>query len=170
MQADSLSTSSHFQRVIEELCKKLGLKDPGTILRGGKLAIDDIFLTFVNDEEYKPDQMLVYMDMGKPSDKDVTKLYKVLLKLNFELEGGTCGSMCLHPENEHIFFSFCFMLDEAASGEHLLSRLMSVITVVTSAALGQPKDAEEVKKLAAAAGARAKAARFMQQKEDTGTK
>jgi|GEM_PF-5530291 len=157
-----MTNVSHFKRVIEELCEAFGLKDAGPILRGGKLQVDDFFLTFIHDENYRADRMYVYLDMGETGDRDPAKVYKALLKLNFEMEGGERGSMCIHPENEHLFYSFFYVLDEKASGAHLLNTLMKFVAQAGVDGLNQPQDAREVKTLATAAKGRAQMSRLMQ--------
>lgn len=147
---------NRFQRVIEELCHAFGLQDPSPILGGGKLQVDDFFITFVHDESYRPDRMYVYLDLGKTEEKDVAKVYQALLKLNFEMDGGERGSMCLHPENEHLFYSFFYILDESASGLHLLNTIMRFAARSALDGFSQTRDAQETLALTAAAGSRAR--------------
>lgn len=145
-----------FERVIKEMCQAFGLQDPSPILGGGKLQVDDFFITFIHDEQYRRDRLYVYFDLGKTEERDVAKVYKALLKMNFEMEGGECGSMSLHPENEHVFYSFFYVLDENATGVKLLSTIMNFVSRGALDAFSQPKDAREVHALAAAASGRAR--------------
>jgi hypothetical protein len=125
------TTSNHsevFERVIKELCELVGFRDPGMLTRGGKLRINEYTVSFIRDAAYMPDNIFVYIDMGPCKDgTDKENAYKTFLKINFELLAGARGSISVHPQTEHIFYSFRFQLEENATGKNLLESLIRFI-------------------------------------------
>ena len=115
--------ASNYPRVIKQLCELIGFSDHNIVLQGGKLQIDDYRISFIFNPSYDAKNLLVYLDMGAPAG-DREHVYETLLKINFELGIGQRGLISMHPQTHHLFYSFSYLLDEAASGRVLLDRLL----------------------------------------------
>lgn len=155
----TVMNSSHFYRVIEGLCNAIGFSEPSILVQGAKLRIDENLVSFIYDEPYNPNTAYVYVDMGAPKE-NLDDVYKKLLKINFGLSAGERGVMSLHPETNHLFYSFCFPLSEEATGRGLLDALTRFIGGVGIEALELPEDKKNADKSAASA-ARARMARML---------
>ena len=150
--------STHFQRVIEELCQLVGFQNSDILVQGaGKLRINDYLVSFIHDEAYDPNILFVHIDMG-PTTTDREDAYKTLLKLNFELAAGKRGVLSIHPETNRLFFSFYYELNEASSGRHLLDSLVLFVGDLTLEALDMSEVATQAGEATATAD-RAKASR-----------
>ena len=157
--------SSHFQRVIEELCQHIGFSDPDMLMKGGKLRIDDYLVSFVFDEPYKPNTIYVYIDLGMPAEER-EDAYKTLLKVNFQLMAGERGILSVHPKTNHLFYAFCYPLTEDATGTDLLESLVRFIGGVGIEALELPEEKKSSDK-SAAATSRARVNRMLAATGDT---
>lgn len=129
--------SLNYRRVIKDLCDLVGFRDHEILLKGGKLRIDDYRISFIYSPNiYSPNRdaenLLVYVDMGMPSGNR-EQAYETLLKINFELGIGNRGVISVHPNTNRLFYSFGFLLNDAASGRALLDTL---IRFAGDAALG----------------------------------
>jgi len=159
--------ANHHKRVITQLCEIVGFKEPDDLLKGGRLRINEKFVvSFIYDEPLSPEHLLVYVDMG-PLDGDRAKGLTLFMKINFELGAGARGTMALHPETEHIFYSFRFLLNETASGQDLLDSVLRYLAWLGSEAAHADtetkQDKENAKARDLAAASRAKATRLIQQ-------
>lgn len=154
----------HFQRSIQELCELVGFKNYELLLNGGKLRIEDYRISFIFDESYSIDKILVYIDIGPPKGKDKEHTFTTFLKLNFKLLAGTRGVISMHPENGHIFYSFPYSLNASSSGRELLDALLRFIDNVGIEAFELPQDVKDDKE-AVGVASRMRAARILQPKE-----
>jgi hypothetical protein len=170
-----MDTKEHYTRVVTELCGVIGFKGIDTLLAGGKVRINDNFLTsFVHNESFAPGNLLVYIDMGPPPEGDRAVNLTLLMKINFQLGAGTRGSISLHPESEHLFYSFAYPLKESASGTDLLNTLLRFVAWFGKEAAHAPTepktDPEVAKAKDAAVAGRARASRILQQTGGGGPK
>jgi hypothetical protein len=113
-----------FRRVVTELCAHVNIGDPERVIKGGKIGIEGCTFCLLLDESREHDGIFVYVDLGLSHEKDKAHAYKMLLKINFGLLAGAKGVMSVHPDNDHVFYSFRYPLDESASGERLLATLL----------------------------------------------
>lgn len=157
--------STHFKRVIGELCQQIGFAEPETLFNGGKLRINENLVSFVFDETYNPGTIYVYVDMGAP-DSARDDVYKTLLKVNFQLLAGERGILSMHPKTNHLFYAFCYPLTEEATGLHLLDSLVRFIGGVGVEALELPEEKKSSGK-SAAATSRARINRMLAATDDT---
>lgn len=117
---------NHRRRIIEELCAVIGLNDNADmIVKGGGIRIDKSMVWLAYEEALDYDHMFVYVDLGLPSNP--LDAYKRLLKLNFELGAGIRGVMSLHPENEHVMYTFRYPLMESSTGQALLDWVLRIV-------------------------------------------
>lgn len=149
----------NFNRVIEELCKLIGFDQPDLLVKGGKLRIDQCLVSFFCDKALNPDDMFVYIDMG-PAATETADAYKTLLKINFELGAGARGVLCVHPESDHLFYSFAYSLSEKASGKYLLDSLVRFIGDFALTAMRMPEK-DNTSDMHTGPGSRANAARLV---------
>ncbi|RFP09332.1 hypothetical protein D0T25_24305 [Duganella sp. BJB488] len=119
--------AGHYARVIRELSKVVGFEAADEILLGARLRIDDYLIAFIYDDEFNPNELAVYVDMGKPGGGDLALAYGVMLKINFELDAGSRGVISMHPDTGHLFYSFRYPLNAQASGQSLLDTLIRFI-------------------------------------------
>jgi len=148
-----------FKRVIEELSQLIGFKEPESLVKGDKLRIGECRVTFIHDPKANPNDMFVYVDMG-PLDVERKDAYLTLLKINFELDSGTRGVFSMHPETNHLFYSFRCELNEHATGRHLLGSLVRFIGGAAFEGLCLPKEENKVSH-PVASGSRSNAARLI---------
>lgn len=114
---------THHRRIVEEFSVALGLPDKAeTLLAGGAMHFDNYAVWFALDEPFDPDHLFVYVDLDVPVDPFNT--YKRLLKLNFQLGAGLRGVMSLHPDNDHVLYTFRYPLVVASTGQKLLETLL----------------------------------------------
>lgn len=157
------------KRVITELCKVLGFKSVDLLLNGGKLRVNDNFLiSFIYDEAFAPGNLLAYVDMGPPPENDQATHFGLFLKINFELGAGTRGTLSLHPQTGHMFYSFRYELNESASGQNLLESVLRFLAWFGEAGARAPteankKQAELATTKDAASVSRARASRIIGQ-------
>ncbi|OAJ61443.1 hypothetical protein A6V36_23990 [Paraburkholderia ginsengiterrae] len=118
--------TSEYRRVVEELCKVVGFNSPKTLFDGGRLRIDDYLVALIYDETFDPDLLQVYIDLG-PIPADRAAACKTFLKINFNLSASQRGSLSVHPQTEHLFYSFRYRLDKNASGQALLDSLIRFV-------------------------------------------
>jgi hypothetical protein len=118
--------TSHFERVMQELGRLIGVADTEAFGRGGKLRIDGHLVTFVHDDTGGADGLCVYVDLG-PAPCDQAHALKVLMQLNFGLGVGERGLLSLHPQTQHVFYSFRYPLNESAKGQALLDTLIRCV-------------------------------------------
>ena len=152
------------ERTLTELCELVGFKNPALLINGGKLAVDDYTVSFIHDDAYVSDKVLVYIDMGPVTNERKEDAYQVLLKMNFDLLAGTRGSVSLHPQTGHIFYSFPFTLSEEATGRNLLDSLIRFIGDIGINALRLPQELQDAQ-AASAHSARSRAERLIQPKD-----
>lgn len=117
---------SNYERVITELCGLIGFVDKRHLLGGGKLRMNDHTISFFHDTTGDTEGILVYIDMGSPSD-DTAKIYADMLEINFMLGIGQRGCMSLHPDTHHVFYIFRFTLTDEALAQTLLDTLIRFI-------------------------------------------
>jgi hypothetical protein len=141
----------HFTRVIEELCPLVGFSEPGILVEGGKLRVGDYLISFIFDEPYDSKNMFVYVDMG-PLASNSDDTYKELMKINFELAAGTRGVLSIHPQTNHLFYAFCYPLDEASTGQYLLDSLTRFIDNIGTEALELPEEVKGANQASVTAG------------------
>jgi hypothetical protein len=130
--------ASAYRRVVTELCARLNVDDPESVMKGGKIGIEGCTFCLLLDETREHDGIFVYVDLGPSHEKDKAHAYKMLLKINFGLLAGAKGVMSVHPDNEHVFYSFRYPLDQWASGERLLATLLESLTELGLIALDTP--------------------------------
>lgn len=118
--------TSEYKRVVQELCKVVGFDSPKTLLDGGRLRIDDFLVALIYDESFDPDLLQVYIDMG-PLPDNRADVYKTFLMINFKLNASQRGSLGVHPQTGHLFYSFRYRLDQQASGQALLDSLIRFV-------------------------------------------
>jgi len=123
------------RRILEELCIALDLTDiPAKLemlLAGGAMRLEDYAVWFVCDDRLSRNEMFVYVDLGAPLEPQ--SAHKRLLKLNFELAAGLRGVMSLHPDNDHVLYTFRYPLTAASSGKDLLATLVRFADTVAQA-------------------------------------
>ncbi|MFL9864629.1 hypothetical protein PQR67_10665 [Paraburkholderia fungorum] len=117
---------SEYKRVVQELCKVVGFGSPKTLLDGGRLKIDDYLVSLIYDESVDPNLLQVYIDMGPLPDNQAAS-YKTFLMINFKLSASQRGSLSVHPQTGHLFYSFRYRLDQQASGQALLDSLIRFV-------------------------------------------
>lgn len=122
-------SQKHYVRVVNEVRSTLGYGPVDVLAQGNGLRIDDYVVTFLHDPHFDAEAMAVYVDLGAAPSGDAQSL-KTILRVNFELGASNGGALSIHPETDRVFFSFRFVLDDAASGEVLLERLAGLITEV----------------------------------------
>ena len=116
-------TQTHRRRILEELCGILGVSENvESLIGGGAMRLENYAVWFVYDERLSPEEMFVYVDLGAPVEPE--SAYKRLLKLNFQLAAGVRGVMSLHPENDHVLYTFRYPLKARSSGKELLEWLV----------------------------------------------
>lgn len=117
---------THRRRILEEFCIALDLPNVpeklAMLLQGGAMRLEDYAVWFVYDDRLSRDEMFVYVDLGAPLEPQTA--YKRLLKLNFELAAGLRGVMSLHPDNDHVLYTFRYPLSAASNGKDLLATLV----------------------------------------------
>ena len=156
-------TSTEFQRVVKELCGLVGFTDHEMLVNGGKLRINEYLVSFIYDEGFNPNQLFVYVDMGIPAS-DREDAYKVLLKINFELAAGIRGVLSIHPQTNHLFYSFCYALNSTSTGRHLLDSLIRFVGDVGLESLDLPQDVQHAKESNAAASRKNASRKFEESK------
>lgn len=119
----------HYERVLSELSSVLGFTDNHALASGGRIKAGDHIITFIHDDEIDAHHLSVYVDLGKPS-KHEKRAFELLLKINFELEASGRGTLSLHPETGHAFYSFRYPLTDIASGQSLLDTLARAVADV----------------------------------------
>jgi hypothetical protein len=124
--ARKIMTTSHFERVMQELGQIIGIADTGALCRGGRLRLDGHLVTFVHDDTHAAAGLCVYLDLG-PAPCDQAHALKVLMQLNFGLGVGERGLLSLHPQTQHVFYSFRYPLSESAKGQALLDTLIRCV-------------------------------------------
>jgi hypothetical protein len=118
--------STIYGRVVTELCKLIGSTNPQAVLEGGRLRIGDRFVSLIYDEIYNREAVAAYVDLGGlPHDEAYA--CKTLLKLNFEMNAVEGGALAVHPQTEHVFYSYRYKLTEDSSGQQLLDTLIRAI-------------------------------------------
>lgn len=122
----------HYARVIRELSGLVGFELADEILLGARLRIDEYLISFIYDEEFNPNELAVYVDMGKPGAGDQAHAFRVLLKINFELDAAARGMISMHPDTEHLFYSFRYPLNAEATGPALLDTLVRFVGQFTA--------------------------------------
>ena len=114
----------HYKRVLAELSTIVGFKEVDALSSGAKLRVDENFtVSFLFEEPLSSDHLLVYIDLG-PTTGHGDGAFAQLMKVNFHILAGARGTLSLHPESGHLFFSFSFLLDQSASGEKLLEHIL----------------------------------------------
>jgi len=119
----------HYERVLTELSRVLGFTDTHALATGGRIKAGDHIITFIHDEEIDQHHVSVYVDLGKPSSHE-KRAFELLLKINFELDASGRGTLSLHPETGHAFYSFKYPLNDVASGQSLLDNLARAVADV----------------------------------------
>ncbi len=155
----------HYKKVLAELSQLIGFKDIDALSAGGKLRVNDSFTaSFILDEKLSPDRLLVYIDLG-PLRENRDRLLAQFMKINFELAAGARGTLSMHPESEHLFFSFGVVLNDLASGEALLEHILRFVAWLgseTADAGPLPTTGADADGKSLAAAERARAARLIQ--------
>jgi hypothetical protein len=118
--------STQHAKVVTELCELIGSTDPQAAIKGGRLRIGERFVTLIYDEMYNKEAVAVYLDLGELPQGQAYAC-KTLLKVNFELTAVEGGALAVHPQTEHVFYSFRYRLSGESSGQHLLDTLLRTV-------------------------------------------
>jgi hypothetical protein len=114
-----------YQRLIEDLCTRTGLDDPGRLLRDGLLRIDGVDMRIFRSEAEDDDTLHVQVDLGPlPAGSEALMCIRLLAVNHLTAAAGACYSITLSPA--HAVLGVRQPLDDAMDGARLAAALRDI--------------------------------------------
>lgn len=82
-----------FRYLIEDFCKRCGLDNPGRILGGGALVVNEVSFSLVHSDELNPAAVLIYCDLGEIPPGAGARFYLDLLEANAVRDDGSAFTL-----------------------------------------------------------------------------
>jgi hypothetical protein len=115
-----------FRHLIEGFCKFCGLDDPGRILDGGAITVNDVVFSLIHSEKVNPDLLFIYCDFGDVPVGRQAEAYRMLLEANLFLYTGNGPTFTISGESKRVIFADQYRLDQKSDPEELHSIMVAI--------------------------------------------
>lgn len=119
-----------YRYLIEDLCRQCSIDNPGRILGGGALLVNDVSLSLVHREELNPSAVLIYCDLGEIPTGSGVQFFLDLLEANAGLDDGS--AFALDDDTGHVLLTAHYPLDQDRSTHQLRDTLLHLATRATT--------------------------------------
>jgi hypothetical protein len=116
----------NFRHLIQGFCKFCGLDDPGRILDGGAIIVNDVTFSLIHSEKVNPDLVFIYSDFGDVPVGRQAEAYRMLLEANLFLYTGNGPTFTISGESNRVIFVDQYRLDKNSTPEELHTLLVAM--------------------------------------------
>lgn len=116
----------NFRHLIEGFCKFCGLDDPGRILDGGAIIVNDVTFSLIHSEKVNPDLVFLYCDFGDVPVGRQAEAYRMMLEANLFLYTGNGPTFTISGESNRVIFVDQYRLGQNQTPEELHTRLVAM--------------------------------------------
>jgi hypothetical protein len=108
-----------FRYLIEGFCKFCGLDNPGRILDGGSIVVNEVTFSLIYSENINPELLFIYCDFGDAPLGRQSDAYRALLEANLYLYSGSGPAFSISRETGRVVFADQYRLDNKSTPEEL---------------------------------------------------
>lgn len=116
------SMNQEFRYLIEDFCKRCGIGNPGRILDGGALVVNEVSFSLIYSGHLNPAAVLIYCDFGEIPPGSGARLYLDLLEAHAGLADGSAFSVS--DDTGRVVLTDSYPLEKAYSPDQLRETLI----------------------------------------------
>lgn len=114
---------SSFRDLCRETSALMGIEDIDLLGTEGYLEIASVPIAVIFDEDFMPDRIFCYVDIGPVEDLQRLRVYENLLELNLLSGTKTQGVYSIDPSSRHVIFAVQLMDPDAMHPKKFMHQL-----------------------------------------------